>query len=176
MLFAPIAEEAPALTVQPYWVLVALVQFIVLVFLLQKFLWGPITNTLATRAAKIREGLENAAAAKREREEMKQEIERLLAEARSEAAALAERSTQAAEQAANQIRTEARADAERIRQRGRADAEQLHDQALAQLRGEVAGMVIAAASRVLGAEIDAAKHRALIERSLDDAGAELGKN
>ena len=40
---------------------------------------------------------------------------------------------------------------------------------------QVAGMVIAAASRILSAEIDPAKHRALIERSLDEAGAELGK-
>ena len=80
MLFAPIAEESPGLTVQPYWVLVALVQFIVLVFLLQKFLWGPVTAMLATRAAKIREGLDAALSAKRDREQMKLEVEQLLSE------------------------------------------------------------------------------------------------
>ncbi|MBM4420403.1 MAG: ATP synthase F0 subunit B, partial [Chloroflexi bacterium] len=119
MLFSPsLAEEAaagPGLIVQPYWVLVALVQFLILVFLLQKFLWGPITSTLAQRAARIREGLEAAATAKRDREEMKAEVERLLAEARREAAALAERAAQAAEAAATQMRNEARAEAERIR-------------------------------------------------------------
>lgn len=175
MQFSPLlAEESPGLIVQPYWVLVSIVQFGLLFFLLQKFLWGPLVKTLASRAAKIREGLELAANAQRDREELKREIERMLADARREAASLAERSAQAAETAAAQIRAEARAEAERIRQRGRADAEQLHDQALAQLRGEVAGMVIAAASRILGAEIDPAKHRALIERSLDEAGAQLG--
>jgi F0F1-type ATP synthase membrane subunit b/b' len=48
------------LTVQPYWVLVAIVQFLVLFFLLQRFLWGPIQKTLQARADRIREGLENA--------------------------------------------------------------------------------------------------------------------
>ena len=176
MLLSPLlAEEGPGLVVQPYWVLVAIVQFGLLFWLLQRFLWGPVLTMLAARAAKIREGLEAAEAAKRDREQMRLDVERLLSEARREAAVLAERSTQAAEAAAAQVRAEAKAEAERIRERGRTDAQQLHDQALAQLRTEVAGMVVAAASRILGSEIDPAKHRALIERSLDEAGAELGK-
>ncbi|MBI3521627.1 MAG: F0F1 ATP synthase subunit B [Chloroflexi bacterium] len=176
MLFAPtLAEEAPSLTVQPYWVLVALVQFIVLIWLLQKFLWGPITTTLATRAERIREGLANAEAAKRERERMTVEVERLLTEARREAAALSERTTKAAEDAAAEIRAQAKVEADRIRERARVDAEQLHRQSLAQLKSEVASLAILAASRVLGREVDANTHRALIERSLDEAGGELGK-
>ena len=171
-----LAEETPGLIVQPYWVLVTIVQFAILYFLLRKFLWTPITRMLTDRAATIREGLDLVASAQRDREEMKREVERLLTEARHEAAALAERSTQAAEAAAALVRAEAKAEADRIRERGRTDAAQLHDQALAQLRAEVAGMVVAAASRILGTEIDPAKHKALIERSLDEAGDELGRS
>ncbi len=36
-------------------------------------------------------------------------------------------------------------------------------------------MAILAASRILGKEVDAKAHQALIERSLDEAGTELGK-
>jgi len=176
MLFSTLAEETPGLIVQPYWVLVTIVQFAILYFLLRKFLWTPITRMLTDRAATIREGLDLVASAQRDREEMKREVERLLTEARHEAAALAERSTQAAEAAAALVRAEAKAEADRIRERGRTDAAQLHDQALAQLRAEVAGMVVAAASRILGTEIDPAKHKALIERSLDEAGDELGRS
>jgi F-type H+-transporting ATPase subunit b len=163
------------LTVQPYWVLVAIVQFLILFFLLQRFLWGPIQKTLQARADRIREGLENAEAAKREREQMKTEVERLLAEARREAAAIAERATKAAEAAAAQIRAEAKAEGDRLRERAKADAEQLHQQALSQLRAEVASMAVLAASKILGKEVDASTHRALIERSLDEVGGELGK-
>ena len=175
MLFAPLlAEEAPtALVVHPFWVLVSIVNFLVLLYLLRRFMWGPIIATLDRRASKIREGLELTESARREREQLKQEVETVLAQARREAAAIAERTTKAAEAAAADIHARARADADRIREKGRADAQQLHDQALAQLRSELASMVVLAAGRLLGREISADQHRALIERSLDEAGGEL---
>ncbi len=163
------------LTVEPYWVLVAIVQFGLLFYLLQRFLWGPVTKTLDARAQRIREGLDNAEAAKRERTQMQAEVERLLNEARREAAAIAERTTQAAEAAAAEIRTQAKADGDRLRERATVDAEQLHQQALSQLRAEVASIAVLAASRILGKEVDAKTHQALIERSLDEAGPSLGK-
>jgi F-type H+-transporting ATPase subunit b len=170
-----LAQETTGLTVQPYWVLVAIVQFLVLFFLLQRFLWGPIQKTLQARADRIREGLMAAEEAKRERSHLQIEVERLLTEARREAAAIADRATRAAEAAAADIRAQAKAEGDRLRERAKADAEQLHQQALAQLRSEVASMAVLAASRILGKEVDANTHRALIERSLDEAGSELGK-
>jgi len=178
MLFAPLlAEESPAaLVVHPFWVLVSIVNFLVLLYLLRRFMWGPITATLDRRAAKIREGLELTESARRDREQLKQEVDKVLAQARRDAAAIAERTTKAAEAAAAEIRVQAKAEAERIREKGRVDAQQLHDQALAQLRGEVASMVVLAAGRILGREISAEQHRALIESSLDEAGGELKQN
>ena len=170
-----ILAETTGLTVQPYWVLVAIVQFLLLFFLLQKFLWGPIQKSLQARADRIREGLETAETAKRERTQMQAEVERLLADARREAAALSERAAQAAESAAAEIRAQAKQESERIRERAKTDAEQLHQQALSQLRAEVASMAVLAASRILGKEVDAKTHQSLIERSLDEAGTELGK-
>lgn len=177
MLFLPLAEEGGgALTVHPYWVLVSIVQFLILFWLLRRFLWGPVTRTLETRAQRIREGLELAETSKLERERMKQEVEQLLAQARREAAEIAERTTKAAEAAAADIKALAKTEADRIREKGRSDAQHLHDQALAQLRKEAASMVVFAASRILGREISPEQHRALIERSLDEAGLELKQN
>jgi F-type H+-transporting ATPase subunit b len=173
--FATEETSAFALVVDPWWVLVSIVQFLVLFFLLRRILWGPVTATLRSRADRIREGLEAADAAKREREQMTVEVERLLGAARREAAAIAERTTKAAEAAAAEIRTEAKAEADRTRERARADSQHLHDQALAQLRSEVAGLAVLAASRILGREVDPTAHKALIEHSLDEAGSELGR-
>ena len=178
MLFAPLAQEgAPfALTVDPYWILVSLVQFLVLYWLLRRFLCGPVTRALESRAEKIREGLDLAEQAKLDRDRLKGEVERLLTQARREAGEIVDRTTQAAEAAAAEVRAQARAEADRIREKGRVDARALHDQALAQLRGEVASMVVLAASRLLGREIDPERHRSLIEQSLSEAGAEIGKS
>ena len=48
MFFGVSPEEASpfALTVDPYWILVSLVQFLILYYLLRRFLWGPVTKTL----------------------------------------------------------------------------------------------------------------------------------
>jgi F-type H+-transporting ATPase subunit b len=168
------AEEGPTgLVVHPFWVIVSILNFLVILYLLRRYLWGPILIVLANRAEKIREGLAMAEAAKAERERMKAEVERVLADARREAQAIAERTTKAAEAAAADVRAQAKVEADRIRERGREDAKQLHDQALAQLRSELANMVVLAASRVLGRELDADKHRALIEQSLDEAAPHL---
>jgi len=167
------AEGPTGLVVHPFWVLVSIVNFLVILYLLRRYLWGPILTVLANRAEKIREGLAMAEAARAERERMKAEVERLLADARRDAQAIAERMTKAAEFAAADVRAQAKAEADRIRERGRDDANQLHDQALAQLRSELAGMVVLAASRVLGRELDPEKHRALIEQSLDEAAPQL---
>ena len=174
MLFSPgLQEEVFVPTVHPFWVLVSIVNFLLLLYVMRRLLWGPITTMLANRAEKIREGLAMAAAAKAERERMEAEVERLLADARREAQTIAERMTAAAEAAAADIRAQAKTEADRIRERGREDATHLHDQALAQLRSELAGMVVLAASRVLGRELDPEKHRALIEQSLDEAAPKL---
>jgi F-type H+-transporting ATPase subunit b len=178
VFFGPLAEEpsATALVVHPFWVLVSIVNFLVLLYVLRAFMWGPIMRTLDTRATKIREGLQMAEDAKAERLRMQAEVERLLTQARVEASAIAEKTMAAAEAAADELRAQARAEADRIREKGRIDSQALHDQALAQLRGEVASMVVLAASRILGREISPDQHRALIEESLSEAGAELHKN
>ena len=176
MLLAPLVADEPVVTglvVHPFWVLVSIVNFLVILFLLGRYLWGPINRVLADRAEKIREGLAMAESARAEREKIRQEADRLLTDARRQAAEIAERSTTAAEAAAADIRAQAKDEAERIRERARGDAKQLHDQALLQLRSEVASMVVLAASRVLQREIRPEEHRALIERSLEEVGAEL---
>jgi F-type H+-transporting ATPase subunit b len=174
VLFSPsFAEEGGALTVHPYWVVVSIVQFLLLFYLLRRFLWGPVLRTLHDRAERIREGLAAAEAARLEREQAKAQVEALLAKARRDAQEIADRVTHAAEDAALDIKKKAAEEAERIRARGRADAEQMHAQLLAQLRSELASMVVLAASRVLGREVSADRHRELIERSIDEAGAQL---
>src|ERR1700752_3459444 len=126
MFFGPLVEETSptALIVHPFWVLVSIVNFLVLLYVLRTFMWGPIMRTLDTRAAKIREGLEMAEAAKQEQLRLRVEVENVLNQARREATAISERMNQAAEVAAAQTRAEARADSDRIREKGRVDAQQ----------------------------------------------------
>lgn len=176
MLFGyPLAEEPQAfeLVVRPFWVLVSIANFLILLYLLRRFLWGPVTAMLAERARKIREGLAAAEEAQHERERMRAESERVLTEARREGSTIAERITKAAEQSAADIVAKAKAEGERLVAKARADAERAHRQALAELRGEIATIAVLAAGRVLGREVDEKAHRRLIEETIEEATPEL---
>src|ERR671937_436970 len=170
-----LAEASVDLIFQPFWVLVSITNFVVLLYVLQRVLWGPITRTLAGRAEKIREGLTAAEAARAERQRIREEAEAILSKARFDAQAIADRATKTAEQAAADIVGEAKAEASRLVQRARADAEQAQRQALAELRAQVADLAVLAASRILDEEIDPARHRRLVESTLDEARGELGR-
>lgn len=175
MLFGhPLTEgSAFELVVRPFWVLVSIANFLILLYLLRRILWGPVTRVLAERAERIREGLAAAEAAQRERELVREESERVLAEARREAQSIADRVTEAAEQSAADIVAKAKAEGERLLAKARADAEQARRQALAELRGDIASIAVLAATRVLEREIDADAHRRLIDRTLEEASPEL---
>ena len=173
MLFEAGEPNPFELVIRPFWVLVSIANFLILLYLLKRLLWGPVLRVLADRAEKIREGLAAAEAAKRERERMGEESEALLARTRVEAQAIAERTTEAAEQAAADIVAKAKADAQRLVEKARADAEQAQRQALAELRGEVASIAVLAASRILRREIDERTHRQLVEETIRDAAPEL---
>jgi F-type H+-transporting ATPase subunit b len=175
MLFGfPFATEGESpLLVRPFWVLVSIANFLLLLYLLRRFLWGPVTAVLSERAARIREGLAAAEDAKRERERMHEESETLLTNARREAQAIADRTTKTAEEAAASIVAKAREDSAHLLERARADVERTHRQMLAELRGEIASIAILSASRILQKEIDPQTHRRLVEQTLDESESEL---
>lgn len=177
MLFGPLLEEANpfAIVVRPFWVLVSIANFLVLLYLLRRLLWGPVTRVLAERAEKIREGLAAAEAARREREAMQREGEVLLQRARAEAQAISDRATKTAEQAAAEIIANAKTESARLVEKARSDAEQAQRQALAELRAAVVDLAVLAASRILDKEIDPETHRRLVERTLEEAGGEFGR-
>ncbi len=174
MLLAAPEGNPFELIVRPFWVLVSIVNFLILLYLLRRFLWDPVGKVLAERAEKIREGLAAAEEAKRERERIRDESEAVLARARAEAQTLADRTTKAAEQAAADIVATARAEGRRLVERARSEAEDARQQALAQLRGEVASIAVLAASRILKKEIDEKTHRRLVEETIEEAAPQLG--
>ena len=51
----------------------------------------------------------------------------------------------------------------------------LEEHAVEAYRASLDGLAVLAAGRILGREVDATTHQALIERSLDEAGTELGR-
>jgi len=94
-----------------------IVNFLLLLYLANRFAFKPILRILDERAARIRKGLEDAEAAARDRELALAEREAALSEARQEAQALLARANKIAEDSRAETLAAAKADAEKLIER-----------------------------------------------------------
>jgi F-type H+-transporting ATPase subunit b len=143
-----------------------IVNFLILLFLLNRFLFKPVLRRIDERNSQLSQGLEDAAAAARDRELARAEREAALAEARKESEALVARAAKTAEATSAEILATARASAEQLTERAREEIAAEKERALAEIRGEVADLALDAAGKLVGSEMDSPTQRRLVEQFL----------
>jgi F-type H+-transporting ATPase subunit b len=145
------------------------INFLLLLYLLNRFLFKPLLARMDERSTKIEKGLEDAEAAARDRDLARQEREAAVAEARKEAAEMVARANKIAEDTRNEILGEARAEAEKVTQRAREEITAEKDRAMAEIRSQVADLALEAAGRLVGSQMDGPTQRRLVEDFLAEA-------
>ena len=145
-----------------------IVNFLLLLYLLNRFLFKRVLRLLDERQSKISQGLEDAETAARDRELARAEREAALAEARSEAEAMVQRAAKTAEATSAEILADAKAAAEQITVRAREEIAAEKDRAVAEIRGEVADLALEAAGKLIGSEMDGPTQRRLVEQFLSE--------
>jgi len=143
-----------------------IINFLILLYLLNRFLFKPVLARLDERSAMISKGLEDAETAARDRELARAEREAAVAEARKEANEMVARANKIAEDTRNQILTDARAEAEKVSTRAREEIVAEKDKAMAEIRGQVAELALAAAGKLVRREMDDLTQRRLVEEFL----------
>jgi F-type H+-transporting ATPase subunit b len=143
--------------------------FIVLMVLLARRLYRPISDLLEARTKRIQDGLRAAEEAKKDRAAAEKEYQERLAEARREGQALLDRIAKQAEDLRKELEAKAREQAEGLIAKARAEIQQEREKAVQDLRAQVADLAVLAASRIIGESLDAKKHRELIERTIEEA-------
>ena len=138
------------------------ITFLILLWVLAKFVFPALVKTMDTRERVIREGVENAEKSKQELNEAQKRVEALLDEARLDAQATLAKATQAAEHVRAEIEQDAQRRAREIITQAEQRTEQLVAQARAQLRQDVADLAIAAAEHVVGNSLDTTTSRRLV--------------
>jgi len=144
------------------------VNFLVLLYLLNRFLLKPVMGRLDERQAKISKGLEDAESAARDRELARAEREAALAEARREASELLARANKIADDTRKEIIDEARAAAEKVSARAQQEITAEKEKAIAELRGQVADLALQAAGRLVRSEMSGTTQRRLVEEFLTE--------
>lgn len=140
-----------------------LVSFLIVLFILSKYVLPVIQRTLARRQAIITEGIENAEKAKRDLAEAQSNAERIILDAKHQAQEVIERASQNAEQIAQQIQAEAREKAEKYSQQQVARIQQEFNRARMELSRDVVDLSIEAASKVISRSVDSQDNRRLVE-------------
>ncbi|MBK8902773.1 MAG: F0F1 ATP synthase subunit B [Anaerolineaceae bacterium] len=134
----------------------------ILILLLTGLVYRPLLRVLHERQAKIAKGLEDARQAAIARDNADADAKKILDEARAEAAKMRQDASVQAENQANGIISQANQEAKEILASARKDAEGERDQILADLRGQVASIAIAAANKLVGESLDESRQRAII--------------
>ena len=142
--------------------------FLLLLYVLNRLLFKPLLARMDERSAKISKGLEDAETAARDRELAAAEREAAVAEARKEANEMLARSNKIAEDTRNEILGNARDEAEKVTQRAREEITAEKDKAMAELRSTVADLALEAAGRLVRSEMDGATQRRLVEDFLKE--------
>jgi F-type H+-transporting ATPase subunit b len=135
---------------------------IVVVWFCVKYVWPLITTAIEQRQTQIADGLAAAEKGQNSLASAKVEIDKLLAAARDQARGIVDQATTRA----NGIVEQGKADGENARkaqvEAGRAEIAVELNRAREELRGQVATIAVAGASKVLGREIDAKAHSDLL--------------
>jgi|YelNatPaOPRAMG01_1025707.scaffolds.fasta_scaffold01694_10 F-type H+-transporting ATPase subunit b len=136
------------------------INFLLLLFILQKFLYKPILNAIKSRQEKIRKGLEEAEKATQRLAEAEAEAERILAEARAKAQEIVSQATQEGSRVREDIIAQAKAEAARILERARMEAERERELAMAEIRRQAIDLAVLTARKIVGQALDEkAQHR-----------------
>jgi F-type H+-transporting ATPase subunit b len=153
-----------------------LVNFVVLIALLTRFLYRPVVGMLDERTRRIQESLEAADRARADVAQADREREELLASTRREIGEMMAQAQTVAERIQSEARTTAQQEAQRIVETARQEAEAERAQAMAELRREVASLAVMAAERIIRRDLDEQAHRQLVEEFLDEQPTQAGRS
>jgi F-type H+-transporting ATPase subunit b len=143
-----------------------IINFLLILYLLNRFVFRRVLALLDERQERIAKGLEDAESAARDRELARAEREAAVDEARKEAAAMIARATKIAEDSRAEIVAAARAEAEKVAARATEEITAEKQRAIAELRTQVADLALDAAGRLVKAEMNAPTQRRLVEEFL----------
>jgi len=144
-----------------------IITFFLLLFLLNRFLYGPVSGALRERTEKIRVGLEAAEKGHRDLEAAQKHYQEQLNQAKTEAQEIIAKAQKRAEALKEETVAAAREEAERVIQKAREDILVEWEKARMEVKREVADLVFLATGKVLGASVDRERHMALISEVVE---------
>ena len=169
----------PLIQVTPGLMIWTIVCFLIALFVLKKYAFGPIQMAIDKRRDQIAQSIAEADAARVEARELLEQHRALIGQAKSESAEILADARKVGDAQLARVKDEAEADRVRRLEDTRKQIEAETSRALDQIRTEVADLTIDATQRVVGKVLDTADHRRLVDEAiadLDFSALERGRN
>jgi F-type H+-transporting ATPase subunit b len=144
---------------------------IVFVWLTMRYIWPPVMSAIEKRRQEIADGIAAGEKGQRELADARHGSEAIMQEARQKATQVADMAHKRSSEMVAEAKVHAATEGERIVAAARTELTTSQAKARDALRREVAALAVAGATRVLGREVDAKAHAAL----LDELAAELDR-
>jgi F-type H+-transporting ATPase subunit b len=163
----PLATN-PLIQVTPGLMIWTIVCFLVTLFVLKRFAFGPIQKTIDERRERIRQSLDEADNAREEARKLLEEHRRLISGAQTDAEEILSEARRVAEANERRMREELEADRQRRLEETRKQIDAETRRALEAIRAEVVDLSLLAATKVTRKSLDDADHRRLIEEAVGE--------
>jgi len=155
-------EVVPGLMI---WTIVA---FLITLYVLKRWAFGPIQNTIDERRERIRQSLEEADNAREEARRLLEEHRALIGQAKSDAEEILADARRVADSQRERVREEVEADRQRRLEETKRQIEQATQSALGEIRREVASLSLLAAEKITRKSLTDADQRRLIDEALSE--------
>jgi F-type H+-transporting ATPase subunit b len=143
------------------------VGFLITVWILKKFAWGPLLALLEERRKKISDEFETIEEEKKKIDNLSAEYQAKLKDIDAERRAKLVEAVNEGKQIAQKIEAEARDKAQEIHNKAKTDIERDIAKAKVQLKDEMITITMSAAEKILKEKLDDTKHRELIGRFIE---------
>jgi F-type H+-transporting ATPase subunit b len=142
--------------------------FLSFLLILAKFVWKPLLGSLQQREQSIRESLDAAETAMKKAEQVSKANEYALRQAELVAHGIRKDAMDEAEKIRAERIEKAKAEAAALVDAAKTAIDQEKKRAIEELRNEVADLAILSAKKILSAELDEKKNRALVDGFIKD--------
>ena len=146
--------------------------FLILVYLVSKFAWGPVMNMMQEREEYVANEIDAAEASRKEAEKASAEALERLTQTKKEAQKIIEDAKSAGVKQEQDIIASAQKEAERIKLSAQEEIQNEKDKALQALQEKVASLSVLIASKVIEKEISAQDQDKLISDYIKEVGEE----
>ena len=150
----------------------AVLNILILFILLRIFLFKPINKMLDDRTQSIQKDIDDAENAKREAEELRQQYENSISEAKEEAGKILREAHEYAEAERAEIIRKSHEEADEIVNSADETIENERKRVIQQAHVQIADLAIEAASKVVSANLDDEKNRKLVDDFLSEKEAD----